>query len=340
MVDHKPLRSDPMDRAVQQTPDISVVVPVYNSQGTLRALIGRLLETFASMGVSGEVIFVDDGSADASWDVLQTITAEHPEHVTAIQLMRNFGQHNALMCGFHHVRGKVVVTLDDDLQNPPEEIPKLIECLNAGAYDLVYGNYAQKKHAKWRNIGSRTIQYFFSLVFDIDVAPTSFRAFRSALLPSLLSYQLNYTFIDGLLNWCTRRIGSVEVAHHERQSGASGYRLKTLLLLALNLFTNFSIIPLQIVSLCGLATAALGFLGAFYYLVLFVVAQIAVPGFATIVILLLVLGGLQMLALGVIGEYLGRIHLNINRKPQYLIREYGVQNKVPAGQVLQEVKDP
>ena len=242
--------------------------------------------------------------------------------------MRNFGQHNALMCGFHHVRGATVVTMDDDLQNPPEEIPKLLAALEETGHDLVYGRYGDKQHAGWRNLGSRTVTAFYKFVFATKIGPTSFRAFRADLLPSLQDYHLNYTYIDGLLNWSTRRIGEVDVVHAPREVGRSGYRPATLLLLASNLLTNFSILPLQLVSLVGLTVATLGILGALFYLVQYLINQIAVPGFATTIIVILVIGGLQMLALGIIGEYLGRMHLNVNRKPQFVVRQ--VRNETAA----------
>ncbi len=302
-------------------PEISVVVPVYNSNATLETLTERVFAVFEEIGKTREIIFVDDCSADNSWEILETLAERYPGRVTSVQLMRNFGQHNALMCGFHHVRGEIVVTMDDDLQNPPEEIPKLLDALEESGNDLVYGRYGKKHHAGWRNLGSRTILAFYRFVFKTNIGPTSFRAFRVNLLPSLLDYHLNYTYIDGLLNWSTRRIGEVDVMHETRKVGRSGYRMSTLLLLASNLFTNFSILPLQLVSLVGFTSALLGTLGALFYLLQYFVNQLIVPGFATIIIVALVIGGLQMLALGIIGEYLGRMHLNLNRKPQFVVRQ-------------------
>ncbi|MEW9920358.1 glycosyltransferase family 2 protein [Marimonas sp. MJW-29] len=301
--------------------DISVVVPVYNSEATLEPLTERILAVLAQMGKSGEIIFVDDGSSDGSWEVLENLAIHHPANVVAVQLRRNFGQHNAIMCGFGEVRGSIVVTMDDDLQNPPEEITKLVGALENSQYDVIYAQYGKRYHAGWRNFGSRTVQAFYRYIFQTDISPNSFRALRSELLPELLNYQLNYTYIDGLLNWCTTRIGAVRVKHAAREVGRSGYSVKTLLLLALNVFTNFSIMPLQLVSVMGVLIALLGLMGAVFYLVQYAVAQIVVPGFATIVIVILVVGGAQMLALGIIGEYLGRLHLNMNRKPQYIVRQ-------------------
>jgi undecaprenyl-phosphate 4-deoxy-4-formamido-L-arabinose transferase len=300
--------------------DVSVVVPVYNSEDTLEQLIERLSAVFAGMNRSFEVVFVEDGSRDRSWEVLERIQAAHGDVVTAVQLMRNFGQHNALMCGFRHCRGAYVITMDDDLQNPPEEVPRLLRAIEDKGLDLVYGVEADKHHESWRNLGSAVTRYFYRTVFKSHVSPTSFRVIRRALVDSVLTYDLNYTYVDGLLAWNTQRVGTVEVEHHARESGRSGYSLSKLLLLAFNLFTNFSLLPLQFVSLCGFLAALAGFAVGGFYVAQYFLANIAVPGFASIIVAVLVLGGMQLLALGIMGEYLGRLHINVNRKPQYTVR--------------------
>jgi undecaprenyl-phosphate 4-deoxy-4-formamido-L-arabinose transferase len=300
-------------------PDVSVVVPVYRSEATLRPLLERLCSVLKGAGEDFEVVFVDDGSDDSSWQVLEQLQGEDP-CVVAIQLMRNYGQHNALMAGFRRARGRVVVTMDDDLQHPPEEVPKLLGALRGRGLDLVYGSYDEKRHRPWRNLGSALVTGFYRRVFRCDVTITSFRAIRRELLATIFPYNLNFTFIDGLLAWNTRRIGEVPVAHQPRAHGRSGYSLWKLALLAMNLFTNFSLLPLQLVSGCGVLTAGLGLLTALYYLVQYFRDNILVPGYASIIIAILVLGGAQLLALGIMGEYLGRLHLNVNRKPQYFER--------------------
>lgn len=300
---------------------ISIVIPVYRSASTLPELIGRLTAVLDRMGVEYELILVEDGSPDDSWSVLQRLHRQYDDRLTAVRLMRNFGQHNALMCGFRMARGDFVVTLDDDLQNPPEEIPALYREIVAGDMDVVYGEYGDKRHAGWRNAGSWVANSFFRCVFRHGVTITSFRIIRRPVLQSLFSYDLNYTFIDGLLAWNTQRIGKVAVAHHPRADGRSGYTLAKLISLSLNLFTNFSLLPLQAISCSGVAFASLGFLGAVYYFTQGLLANIAVPGYASLMIAILILGGMQLLSLGVMGEYLGRLHLNMNRKPQYVVRQ-------------------
>jgi len=274
-----------------------------------------------------EIIFVDDESHDNSWQLLCELQAKHPKTITAIQLMRNYGQHNALMAGFRQAKGELVVTMDDDLQNPPEEIPKLLKAITENNYDLVYGIYSSKKHEKWRNVGTLLVLTFYRIVFKANVAVTSFRVIRRNLLESIFTYNLNYTYIDGLLAWNTRRIGSAEVDHLPRRDGVSGYSLSKLLLLSLNLFTNFSILPLQIVSVIGLSTAVFGFLVGAYYLLLGLLSDITVPGYASTITSIMLLGGIQLIALGIIGEYVGRLHINVNRKPQYTIRQIKIDEK-------------
>ncbi len=320
-------------RAFQQAGsrmELSVVIPVYRSSNTLRPLVRRLLATLEATGLEHEVVFVDDGSSDDSWRVLRDLQAEQPDRIVAVQLMRNFGQHNALMCGFRHAQGAFIVTMDDDLQNPPEEIPKLLAAIRAGESDVVYGTYGAKKHSGWRNAGSNLVNAFYRLTFRTDVTITSFRIIRRELLECIFTYDLNFTFIDGLLAWNTQRIGEVPVEHHPRAASRSGYNLFKLMSLSLNLFTNFSLLPLQLISFCGFACAAGGLLVAAIYLVLFLTHGILWPGYASTIIAILVLGGIQLLALGVMGEYLGRLHINVNRKPQYVVRQVLGSAPVPA----------
>ena len=300
--------------------ELSVVIPVYNSAESLRSLSTRLLAALEDLDVTHEIVFIDDGSRDRSWEVLQAIQAEHPERILCVQLMRNFGQHNALMCGFRHTQGRFVVTLDDDLQNPPEEIGKLLAAIRSQPLDVVYGAADRRKHRTWRNLGSWIVNVVYRTMFKTRVSISSFRIVRREVLEAIFSYSLNYTFVDGLLAWNSQRIGEVTVEHHPRQSGRSNYSIPKLVVLALNLFSNFSLLPLQAVSLVGFVVAVSGLLAGGYYLVQFLLSNVAVSGYASTIVSILVLGGVQLLSLGMIGEYLGRLHLNVNRKPQYTIR--------------------
>ena len=301
--------------------ELSVIIPVYRSEATLRPLLNRLLPVLDAITQDSEVILIDDGSPDHAWEVILDLRREHPGKIVAVQLMRNFGQHNALMCGFHHARGRLVVTMDDDLQHPPESIATLLAALRDRDLDLVYGSYEEKMHDPGRVVGSWLVNGFFRLIFQTSVTVTSFRAIRRELVRSILCYDLNFTYVDGLLAWNTQRAGEVAVPHHSRQSGRSGYSFWKLATLALNLFTNFSLLPLQIVSVCGSLAAGAGLILAAYYFIQSLRHNITVPGYASIIIAVLVLGGIQLMSLGIMGEYLGRLHLNVNRKPQYVERQ-------------------
>jgi undecaprenyl-phosphate 4-deoxy-4-formamido-L-arabinose transferase len=316
--------------------EFSVVIPVYNSAATLPLLVQRLCLALDSFCQPYEIIFVEDGSVDNSWEVLSDLQKRNPRRIVAVQLMRNYGQHNALMCGFRHSCGKYVITMDDDLQNPPEEIPKLLKAIETENVDLLYGCYESKKHSRGRNMGSVVVSFFYRTVYKSSVTPTAFRVIRRSLLQSIFSYDLNFTYVDGLLAWNTQRIGKVVVEHHRRTIGNSGYSLSKLLLLAFNLFTNFSLLPLQLASAVGFCAAILGFLTGTYYLFQYLFANIAVPGYASTIIAILVLGGTQLLALGIMGEYLGRLHLNVNRKPQYVERQVLAPEASPAQGVTEK----
>jgi glycosyltransferase involved in cell wall biosynthesis len=300
--------------------DLSVVIPVYRSAALLPPLIDRLVPVLLQTGLQCEICFIDDGSPDDSWRVIRQLHDLHPDLITAVQLMRNFGQHNALMCGFRHSRGRLIVTIDDDLQNPPEEIPKLLEAIERTDRDVVYGIPAHRAHAEWRNAGSRLVGTFFRFVFKTTAGPSAFKIMRRELVQSILTYDLNFTYVDGLLAWNTQRAGVITVEHHLRLGGRSGYDLPRLVVLSFNLFTNFSLLPLQFISAIGMLAALGGFVTAFYYVVEYFRSQTIVPGYASIIVSVLIMGGLQLMAMGIMGEYLGRVLLNANRKPQYVER--------------------
>lgn len=300
--------------------DVSIVIPVYNGALTIKDVVAQTIAVMSLTKLRFEIVLVNDGGRDNSWEVIQGLQSEHSESLIAIDLMRNFGQHNAVMCGFRESSGRLVVTMDDDLQHPPSEIPKLVAEIESKQLDLVYGIYKDRKHNFYRSFSSELIQKFYRLVFKLPNGVSAFRIVHRSLIECVVDYKLNYTYLDGLFAWNTTRIGEIEVEHAERTTGKSGYSLSTLLSLAFNLFTNFSLLPLQIVSVLGFVVAALGLSGGIYYAYLGLIDGIEVPGFASLIIAIMTIGGLQMLSLGVIGEYLGRLHINANRKPQYVAR--------------------
>ncbi len=300
---------------------VAVVIPVYRSGKSVGTLVSGLLHLPIGNAFIKSIVLIDDASPDNAWEVLQELHRQYPERVRIIQLMRNFGQHNAIMCGLRHARGDIIVTMDDDGQHPPEEIPRLLEALEQTGADVVYGVPRNRRHAWWRNLGSVLVVKFFQAALKTKVVPSAFRAMRREVAEAICRYPYHFTHIDGLIVWNTTRIAQVEVEHRPRVSGRSSYSWAKLLTLALNVFTNFSLLPLQVATLVGILAAAGGLLLGVMYLIFHLLGQIAVPGYASIIVAVLVLGGLQLLALGIIGEYLGRVHLNLNQRPQYTVRQ-------------------
>jgi undecaprenyl-phosphate 4-deoxy-4-formamido-L-arabinose transferase len=300
--------------------EISVVIPVYNSAQTLRELRERLEKVLRDLvGESYEIVFVNDGSTDSSWDLLNEM-ASTSDKIVGVNLTRNFGQHNALMCGFSQAQGMYIITLDDDLQNPPEEIPKLFNEIQTG-HDVVYGIFDIKQHSKFRNLGSEFVQFVYRKTFNMNIRISSFRIIRREIIQSIMSYEKSFTYIDGLISWFTNNIGSVLVEHHQRQEGKSGYSLKKLMVLALNMVTNFSIVPLQIASLTGLVFALVGFGFGIYFLLKKALLGMSISGFASTIVSITIFSGVQLVTAGILGEYIGRIHINVNKRPQYAIRD-------------------
>jgi len=300
---------------------ISVVVPVYNSASTLPALADRLSAVLDAGGGAYEIVLVNDGSADASWNAIESLAAGRSE-VRGLNLMRNYGQHNALLAGIRAARHPVVVTLDDDLQNPPEEIPKLLAKLDEGQ-DVVYGAAAVRQHGLMRNLATWISKWALRSVIGDDVAGnvSAYRAFRTQLREAFEDYEGPYVSIDVLLSWGTSRFTSVPVAHDPRAEGRSSYGFGRLATHALNVLTGFSTRPLRIASIVGLVFTAFG--AAIFVLVIvrYFVAGRVVPGFAFLASIIAIFSGVQLLTLGVMGEYLARMHMRIMDRPPYTVRD-------------------
>ncbi|MCS7305238.1 MAG: glycosyltransferase family 2 protein [Thermoguttaceae bacterium] len=319
--------------------DLTIEIPVYGPPVVLPGLVERLAGVAGQLGLRWEVVLVDDASPYGAWEVIQSLHERYPGQVQAVQLMRNFGQHNALMCGLRFARGQLIVTMDDDGQHPPEEIPKLLNTLQQTGADVVYGVPERRRHPWWRNLGAWLVIRFFQWALQTRVTPSAFRLMRRPVAEAILRYPYHFTHLDGLILWNTTRVAEVEVEHRPRQQGRSGYSFRKLATLALNVFTNFSLLPLQVASVLGLVAAAGGLLLGLMYLGLWLAGQIAVPGYASTIVAILVLGGLQLLALGILGEYLGRVHLNLNQRPQYTIRHV-LPSGLPAQPATQDHPRP
>jgi len=303
-------------------PSLSVVIPVYNGAASLSALCERLLAVLRPIGAPFEVILVNDGSRDRSWRIIQDLAAGHPQ-IVGIDLMRNYGQHNALLCGIQAARHDVIVTMDDDLQQPPEEIPALLTKLDEGeGYDVVYGTPVRERHGFWRNAASRFTKATLLTILGAEVAPlvSAFRAFRVTVKPAFADYHSPLPNVDVLLTWATTRFAAVSVRRDPRVDGSSHYRLRSLVRHTLNMLTGFSIVPLQLATLTGFVFTLFG-IGVFVYVVgRYLVTGVSVPGFPFLASIIAILSGAQLFALGIIGEYLGRMYLRAMARPAYLVR--------------------
>jgi undecaprenyl-phosphate 4-deoxy-4-formamido-L-arabinose transferase len=300
---------------------ISVVVPVYRSEQSLDELVTRVTAVLEEQGARFEVLLVDDGSPDESWSIV-TKLADADERVRGISLGRNYGQHNALLAGIRRARYDVIVTMDDDLQHPPEQIPVLLDALGPGV-DLVYGYPEQENHSWARNVLSRVTKLALGASIKSDIAKhvSAFRAFRTSLRNGVADVQDPFFSLDVLLSWTTTRMVAVPVAMDERRYGRSNYSTIKLTRIALNLVTGFSTVPLRVVTFLGVGLAGLGGLILTYVAITYVVnGGDTAPGFPFLASMIAILSGAQLLALGIIGEYLGRVHYRSMHRPQYTIR--------------------
>lgn len=314
---------------MRTTPGVSVVIPVYESASTLGELAARLRAILPRIAPDHEIVFVNDGSRDGSWQILEELAAQYAD-VVAIDLMRNYGQHNALLAGIRAARFEVIVTMDDDLQHPPEEIPVLLEHLRPGI-DVVYGTAATLRHGIWRNAASQMTKFVLQGAMGAEIARTitSFRVLRTTLRAAFDQYQGPFVSIDVLLTWATNRFTAVRVRHDARVAGRSGYGLRRLLTHATNLMTGFSVVPLQIASLLGFGFTLVGVGLLIYVLGRIAIEGGSVPGFPFLASVIVVFSGVQLFTLGVIGEYLARMHFRLMDRPTYAIRQQ--TERPPAG---------
>ena len=310
-----------MRPAVTDIHSVSVVVPVYNSAVTIDRLLSRLTPVLDRAASAHEVILVNDGSRDASWERIAALSG-CDARVVGIDLMRNYGQHNALLCGIRSARYAIVVTMDDDLQHPPEEIPRLLATLAEG-YDVVYGTPLQAQHGLWRNLASRITKLVLQGSMGAETARniSAFRAFRTPLREAFATYQSPFVSIDVLLTWATTRFTAVPVRHDPRHNLTSNYTARALLTHALSMVTGFSILPLQLASLLGFAFTLFGVAVLVYVVGRFFLQGGSVAGFPFLASIIAIFSGAQLLALGVIGEYLARMHFRSMERPTYAVRD-------------------
>lgn len=315
----------------QEALSLTVIIPVYNSAAILPALIARLGPVLHALSRPFEVILVNDGSRDASWEVISRLEREH-DWLRGIDLMRNFGQHNALLCGIRAATNELIVTLDDDLQHPPEELPRLLARLDQDC-DVVYGAPIQEQHGLWRNLASQATKWALQGAVGADVARqiSAYRAFRTQLREAFANIAGPYVSIDVVLTWGTTRFAVVPVAHDRRLIGNSTYTFGKLLTHALNLITGLSTLPLKVASAIGFGCVLFGMLLLAYVLGRYLIDGRRVPDFSFLASAIAIFSGVQLLILGMIGEFLARMRFGIMERPPFIVRSHHHKESIRNG---------
>lgn len=300
---------------------VSIVVPVYRSEAILPHLVAKVQEAMAGSGLGYELILVNDVSPDGSWEVIKRLAAEH-NFVRGVCLSKNVGQHNATMAGLGQVRGGVVIVMDDDLQHPPQAILKLVDSIKSG-HDVCYTRYAHRQHAAWKKLGSWFNDRVATLLLNkpVGLYLSSFKAMHRRVVDEVVKYDGPYAYVDGLILDVTRNIDVLTIEHQARFAGEGNYNLRRSLSLWLKMATSFSVVPLRIATVLGLSITALSLIIG----VAIILRKLSHPdlasGWASLIVSILFVGGMQTFCLGLLGEYLGRAYLKINKKPQFVIRE-------------------
>ena len=312
---------------------LSIVIPVYNSEESLPILLQRLAAFLPSIADRFEVVLVNDGSRDRSGEVVDRSAQEY-DWVVGIQLMRNFGQHNALLAGIRSARFDTIVTMDDDLQHLPEEIPILLAKIAEG-YDVVYGYPKHESHGIWRDLASRITKLTLQTAMGVDIANrvSSFRAFRTDVREAFADYSGAFVSIDVLLSWGGSRFAAVPISNPPRKLGQSNYTARKLIVHAMNMVTGFSTLPLQIASVVGFVFSIFGFCVLIFVLARYVIHGEKVAGFPFLASIISIFSGVQLFALGIIGEYLARIHFRVMEKPSYIIRSVNRKDRAGADRI-------
>ncbi len=301
---------------------ISYVIPCYKSEQTITGVIDEIRKTMETLSrYTYEIILVNDCSPDNTFQVIETL-ANQNDNICAINLAKNFGQHAALMAGFHYVKGDILVCLDDDGQTPADEVGKLLQEIENGQ-DVVYAKYEQKKHSPFRNFGSAVNEKMaqFLLGKPKELYVSSYFAARRFVVDEMLKYDKSYPYVIGLVLRTTKKISNVTVKHREREIGSSGYTIGKLLALWMNGFTAFSVKPLRIATWIGISCAALGFIYGIYTIIKKFINPNVPLGFSSLMSALMFIGGMILFMLGLLGEYIGRVYISMNNAPQYVIRD-------------------
>lgn len=300
--------------------EISIVIPVYNSEESLFELNDKIEDALSD--ISHEIILVNDQSKDNSWKKIVEISQKN-KNVSAINLRKNIGQDNAIMAGLRQSNGRYIVIIDDDLQHSPYDIKKMYNQCKSGNFDICFANFLEKENALWKKFGSwfngEIAELLLSKPKEIYLSP--FKIIRNEVIKEIVKYDGPYPYIDGLILSITNNFTQINVKHYKRYKGKSNYNLIRSISVFMKLATSFSVIPLRIASLIGFITSIVAFLLGCYHLIYYFFSKNRLEGWITLVLIILFLGGLILVSLGIIGEYLGRVYLRLNNKPQYIIKE-------------------
>jgi len=302
------------------TPEFSVIIPIYNEEENISELHKRLTGVMEKFGTY-EIIIVDDGSSDRSWEMIKALHEKDPR-VRGLSFSRNFGHHIAITAGLDHAEGKTIILMDGDLQDPPEEIPKLYKKFNEG-YELVYGIRKQKKDSFLKRITSLAFWRFINGLSGINIPKnqTLLRIFDRKILEVLKGMRERARFIHGMMAWTGFKTATQEIEHAPRERGVSKYNAIKLFRLAFNAITSFSTFPLRLATYLGILSAGIGLSYGFYFIYKKIFLGIPVLGYASIIVAVLFIGGVQLLILGIIGEYIGRVYQEVQARPIYIIKE-------------------
>jgi undecaprenyl-phosphate 4-deoxy-4-formamido-L-arabinose transferase len=308
------------------TIDVSVVIPVYNAESTIAALVERIVESFRDRGTL-QIVLVNDGSRDRSHEVCLGLASSRPEVVSYVRLAKNFGEHNAVMAGLRHALGAYAVIMDDDFQHRPDDAVRLFEEARSKGFDVVYSYFPRREHGWSRRLGSWFNGAVANLMLDKpkDLYLSSFKCLSRSLVSEIIKYRGPFPYVDGLALRCTRNIGRVEVVHQPREAGRSGYTLRKLVGLWGTMFVSFSVMPLRLATLLGFALIVVGGVAGLWVIGEKLAGRPVPEGWPFLAIIMLIFSGTQLLILGIVGEYLGRLYLAVNETPQAVVQErYGL----------------
>jgi len=302
--------------------EYSVIVPVYRGEATIERLFFMIKKSMEEMGKSAEVIFVHDNGPDNSWNIICGLKERFPDQIKGVQLTRNFGQHNATICGFKYATGSFIITLDEDLQHNPADIRLLIDKQNKTGADIIYGVYQGLKHNYFRNITSIALKKILAIgIPDLHNDYTSFRMIKGSIAKQTLEMRNSYTFLDGYLAWITLNVSSVPVTHSLGEAGKSSYGIKKLLNHALNVFVTFSKLPIQLLLLLALLMFCSALFALIYFFVEKMLYDNTIPMQASVIIVLGLGFGIVIFGLAILAEYLQQINTKTTRRPVYLEKE-------------------